>query len=335
MMHSQDRLSPAADKAIPNLIGQSAVFRRALELIRRIAGFDVPVLLKGETGTGKELAARAIHYLSVRHNAPFVPLNCGSLPDALAESELFGCEPGAFTDARSRRSGIISAAEGGTLFLDEIDSLAARAQSSLLRFLQDRTYRPLGATRERIADVRIVAAAGPAFSTLVESGAFRADLAYRLDVVAIEMPPLRERKGDVLLLANHFSRRFARQHGLEPRPIEGSSARWLDRYHWPGNVRELENLVLRQTLLCTGKEIALADAADAADGAPRALSLYGAARQAALCAWEHGYLCQLLARAGGNVTQAAKLAGKERRALGKLIKKHGLDRSAYSPHGSG
>jgi DNA-binding NtrC family response regulator len=301
-----------------------------VELIQRIARFDVPVLIEGETGTGKELAARAIHYLSNRRAAPFVPLNCGALPDTLAESELFGCERGAFTDARSRRSGIISAAESGTLLLDEVDSLPARAQASLLRFLQDRTYRPLGGTREKIGDVRVIAAASPRLASLVESGQFRADLAFRLDVLTIEMPALRERAGDPLLLANHFVRRYARQYDLEPRLIDAASARWLDRYEWPGNVRELENLVLRRMLLSTGPQLTLLpvgqDPGDDHDG----FSLYRVARDAVLETWERGYLSTLLARAGGNVTRAAELAGKERRALGKLLKKHGIDRRAFS-----
>ena len=320
----------AADERIPNLIGQSVAFRRTVELIQRIARFDVPVLIAGETGTGKELAARAVHYLSGRRAAPFVPLNCGALPDTLAESELFGCERGAFTDARTRRPGIISAAEGGTLLLDEVDSLPARAQASLLRFLQDRTYRPLGGTREKIGDVRVIAAASPKLTSLVQSGQFRSDLAFRLDVVTIEMPALRERPGDAVLLANHFARRYARRYGIEPRPIDAASARWLERQPWPGNVRELENLVLRRMLLCTGSELVLHPAAEERSESAGGFSLYGVARAAVLNSWERGYLSQLLARAGGNVTRAAALAGKERRALGRLLKKHGIDRRAFS-----
>jgi DNA-binding NtrC family response regulator len=318
------------DGRIPNLIGHSAAFRRTVELIQRIARFDVPVLIAGETGTGKELAARAIHYLSSRRPAPFVPLNCGALPDTLAESELFGCERGAFTDARDRRPGIISAAEGGTLLLDEVDSLPVRAQSSLLRFLQDRTYRPLGGTREKIGDVRVIAAAGPRLASLVHSGQFRADLAFRLDVVTIAMPPLRERRGDALLLVNHFVRRYARQYGIEPRPIDAATADWVDRYDWPGNVRELENLVLRRMLLGSAPELSLVPDAEEPRDERKGLSLYRVAREAMLDAWERGYLSEVLARAGGNVTRAAEIAGKERRALGKLLKKHGLDRRAFS-----
>lgn len=322
------RFIDTATEPIPNMIGTSDAFQRAIATIRRISRFDVPVLLKGETGTGKELAARAIHYLSARRDRPFVPLNCGSLPDTLAESELFGCEPGAFTDARTRRSGIISAAEGGTLFLDEVDSLPARAQTSLLRFLQDCTYRPLGATRERVANVRVVAAAGSDLGQLVAARAFRADLVYRLEVLTVDMPPLRERTGDALVLANHFARRYARQYGLDTRPIGTPSIEWMSRYAWPGNVRELENLVLRRSLLCTHSELSLIDDSDSPTP-PSAPSFYASARAFAIRAWEHGYLCDLLARAGGNVTHAATLAGKERRALGKLIKKHGLDRRDY------
>lgn len=312
------------------LIGQSPAFLGALALIERCAAFEVPVLLRGETGTGKELAARAIHYLSARRDAPFIPVNCGAVPEALVESELFGCERGAFTDAHTRRIGLIATANGGTLFLDEVDALPARAQVSLLRFLQDQTFRPLGATREQTGNVRVVAAASPRMEQLIDAGIFRADLAFRLDVLSIELPALRERHGDALLLAEHFAQRYARRYNVPLRAIDTASRVWLARHRWPGNVRELENRVHRATLLCRADTLYLQPGTEttAAKAAP-VLRHYRDAREAALVEWERAYLAELLRATQGNVTRAADLAGKERRALGKLLKKHGIDRLSY------
>jgi DNA-binding NtrC family response regulator len=316
--------------ATTQLIGQSTAFLGAVALIERSADFEAPVLLRGETGTGKELAARAVHYLGARRDAPFVPVNCGAVPEALVESELFGCERGAFTDAHARRVGLIATANGGTLFLDEVDALPPRAQVSLLRFLQDQTFRPLGATREQTGNVRIVAAASPRMEQLIETGCFRTDLAFRLDVLSIEMPPLRERCGDALLLAEHFAQRFARRYKVPLRPLDAASRIWLARHSWPGNVRELENRMHRATLLCGGETLNLQPGGEsgAAKAAP-VLQHYRYAREAALAEWERAYLAELLRATRGNVTRAADLAGKERRALGKLLKKHGIDRLHY------
>ncbi len=348
--------------APPKLIGRSPSFRHAVSLIERVAKFDAPVLIEGETGTGKEMAARAIHYLSARRSAPFVPLNCGALPEALVESEMFGCERGAFTDARQGRPGLIAAAEGGTLFLDELDALPARAQVSLLRFLQDGCYRPVGGQREKAGDVRIIAAASRRLRPLLGAGAFRDDLAFRLDVLAIDMPSLADRPGDPMLLAEHFIERHALRYGVAARPLDADSQRRLDDYPWPGNVRELDNLVQRALLLSDdarlrlwpaaparragGLQAALADASggggdacrsvrdDAVPGAGASapdVVCYRQARDQALASFERDYLQQLMRRAGGNVTHAARLAGKERRALGKLLKKHGVARQAVEP----
>ena len=240
----------------PNLIGRSDGFLRVLEFIDRMARYEAPVLIVGETGTGKELAARAIHYLSPRRDAPFVPLNCGAIPDSLLETELFGCERGAFTDARQAREGLVSAAEGGTLFLDEVDALPARAQVSLLRFLQDRVYRPIGGVREHRSNVRVVAAASPA-SPAARPGEFRDDLVFRLMVLLLEMPPLRERAGDAELLAGHFITRYARHYGVAARQLDARSREWVQAYAWPGNVRELDNLVQRALLLSDGEDLCL------------------------------------------------------------------------------
>ena len=330
------------NRAAPSLIGKSPTFLHALSLIERMARYDVPVLIQGETGTGKELAARAIHYRSSRCNAPFVAVNCGAIPESLIESELFGCERGAFTDARQARPGLIAAAEEGTLFLDELDSLPPRAQVSLLRFLQDYTYRAVGGTRETSGNVRIIAAASPRLHRLLETGEFRDDLAFRLSVLLLDMPPLRERTGDARLLAEHFVARHARQHGLAPRTLHRDSVDWLGQYGWPGNVRELDNRVQRALLLSDEAVLRLAPqdavlvvaspAAPPAATPPEphaALLCFNKARENALHHFERSYLEHLMLAAAGNVTHAARLAGKERRCLGKLLKKHGIDRAGF------
>jgi DNA-binding NtrC family response regulator len=322
---------------IPNLIGRAPAFQGALDLIQRMARFEAPCLIQGETGTGKELAARAIHYLSDRRNKPFVPLNCGAVPENLIETELFGCERGAFTDAHRARPGLAAAADGGTLFLDEVDALPLRAQVSLLRFLQERIFRPVGGTRERASDVRIIAAASPRLAGLISSGAFRDDLTYRLNVLALEMPPLRARPGDAVLLAEHFIAVEARHHGVAALPLDEASLRWLDRYAWPGNVRELHNLVQRALCLSEGEQLhmvptAAASAPMLSPAAQGPTPPFNQARALALNRFEQQYLHELMAAATGNVTHAAKLAGKERRALGRLLKRHGIDRHHFEQH---
>lgn len=322
----------------PNLIGRSDVFLRAVELIGRMARFDVPVLIQGETGTGKELAARAIHYHSARRQHPFVALNCGAVPETLIETELFGCERGAFTDARQARIGLVAAADGGTFFLDELDSLPLRAQVSLLRFLQDNTYRPVGSMREHRSDVRVLAAASPRLQSLLGAGTFRDDLAFRLNVLVLEMPPLRERRGDPQLLAEYFVERYVRHYGLRARTLAPASQEWAARYAWPGNVRELDNVIQRALLLSDGPQLDLLphagqvgvslEYAHSIVGGPTVLN-FSDAKADALSAFERRYLHHLMTVAAGNVTHAARLAGKERRALGKLLKKHGIDHAGF------
>lgn len=342
------------------MLGQSPIFLRTIRLIERIARAEAPVLIEGETGTGKELAARAIHYHSPRREGPFVPLNCGAVPEALVESELFGCERGAYTDARQARSGLVKSAEGGTLFLDELDSLPGRAQVALLRFLQDYRYRPVGGQRECLGDVRIVAAASPRLRQMLRQGQFRDDLAFRLGVFPVEMPPLRHREGDAQLLAEHFITRHAKRHGVAPRRLDEGSVRWMLQHDWPGNVRELDNRIQQGLLLADadgrrdgamslGDEGSSAcgsgwapwlddsmtdsvrDAVGSTEAGPKAplrsdgpLRSFGDARDEALLHFERTYLERLMQLTAGNVTRAARLAGKERRCLGKLLKKHGL-----------
>ena len=285
------------------------------------------MLIKGETGTGKELVARALHYLGARSGGPFVPVNCGALPDHLVENELFGHERGAYTDARSAAPGAIGEAAGGTLFLDEVEALSPKAQAALLRFLQDREYRPLGGRQGRRADTRVIAASNADLWALGQERAFRPDLYFRLDILSLTLPPLRARGGDIAYLAAHFIERYARQYGRPCLTLDPRCRSLIQGYPWPGNVRELENLVHRQVLLNEGEQVFLAPggaerpavpppaASDLAEG-------FADAKARAIETFERDYLTRLMNETGGNVTQAARRASKERRALGKLLKKH-------------
>jgi DNA-binding NtrC family response regulator len=328
-MDSSDPTASPAAAAFEQLIGRSARHRLVLEQLRRFAEVDAPTLIEGETGTGKELAARAIHYGGSRHAAPFVPVNCGALPETLLESELFGAERGAYTDARHARHGLVAEADNGTLFFDEVDALSGRAQVALLRFLQDQCYRPLGSARERRSDVRVLAASNRSIAELAAQGQFRADLLYRLNILHLEMPPLREREGDVEILAEHFIALLARKYGRRPQPLHPATRAWLRDYGWPGNVRELENWVHRRFLACDGMLTHDDDAAAAAPDGARAGS-FALAKAAALQRFERDYLANVLDEAGGNVTRAARIAGKERRAFGKLMKKHGVTAGRFA-----
>lgn len=325
-----------APRAPFRIVGESASFRLALACIERVARSDAPVLVEGETGSGKEVAARAIHYGGPRQAAPFVPLNCGALPESLFESELFGHERGAFTDARERRAGLVAEAERGTLFLDEVDALAPRAQVALLRFLQDNCFRPLGG-RERRGDVRLIAASNRALEPLVAAGLFRQDLLYRIKVLHVRLPPLRERGDDALRLARHFAERYARKYGGAVKDFDAATQDWIAHNAWPGNIRELENWVHRAVLMCDGTTIHEAPAAPGAGPRHAApadpLPPYQQAKAQALEAFERDFLLRALRAAGGNVSEAALLVGKERRAFGKLLKKHSIDRQALPPPG--
>lgn len=324
--------------ALAELIGEAPAFKKIVAAIPAIARHDVSVLITGETGTGKELVARAIHYLSSRADRPFVCINCGSLPDSLAENTLFGHEAGAFTDAQRRTTGLMAEADGGTLFLDEVGELGARAQATLLRVLQDGTFHPLGSTRPRHTDARIVAATNAPLDRLVQSAAFRSDLYYRLRVCPIDLPPLRDRKPDILVLASHFLRKHA-PASCQPLDLDEGSREALVAHSWPGNVRELENVVRRAMVVCqtgviTVEDLGIPDGrvtrADATtrDAISRPYSFQDMKRDM-VAAFERNYLTGLMTRHRGNVTHAARTAGKDRRELGKLLKKHRLDARAF------
>ena len=316
-------------------IGASESIRAVMRQVDKIARSDAPVLIQGETGSGKELVARAIWSRSGRRTGPFVPVNCGAIPDGLIETELFGHGAGAFTDAKQARDGVIAQAQHGSLFLDEIHTLSPRAQVTLLRFLQDLRYRRVGTTVECAADVRIIAASNQPLQDLVDAGQFRRDLLYRLNILELTIPPLRSRQDDIELLVEHFLRLFCRKYGLPPKRLHPAASAWLRQHPWPGNVRELENWIHREVLLAEGDEIRGAARCQAMPAGDRTLAVAGAppdyrtAKARVLAEFDRGYLSHVLAAAGGNVTAAARMAGKERRAFGKLLKKHGIDRVSF------
>jgi DNA-binding NtrC family response regulator len=312
------------------MIGQSESLKTLRTLIDKVARYDAPVLIEGETGTGKELAARAIHYQSSRRDRPFVPVNCGALPDSLIESELFGHRRGAFTDARRDQQGLVALAHSGTLFLDEVDALTPKAQVTLLRFLQDQQYRPLGGEREERTDARIIAASNTQLMRLVEEGRFRIDLLYRLKLMHVVLPPLRERKGDVPLLSEHFVQIGSARFGRPILPLGIETLSWFEQYSWPGNVRELEHTIYHGLLLSDGPIISIPPP-PCLGGAESAATLptYRLAKEQAIAAFEHAYLARVINESGGNVSVAARLAGTERRHLGRLLKKHHLARTRF------
>ncbi len=313
------------------LIGDSPAMRAVTRQIEKIARSDAPILIQGETGSGKELAARAILRRSARRAGPLVAVNCGAIPDGLIETELFGHSQGAFTDAKQARPGAIAQAEGGVLFLDEIDTLSPKGQVTLLRFLQDSRYRPVGSCKELIADVRIIAASNQPLQRLVEDGRFRRDLLYRVNIFDLSIPPLRSREGDIEMLARHFILSFSRLYDIPEKRLHPDAVASLRRYAWPGNVRELENWIHRELLLTDDDEICSRvdqavwfDPPDDRDGPQVTLQDFRAAKARALADFESAYVTRVLAEADGNVTVAARIAGKERRSFGKLLKKLGI-----------
>lgn len=320
-----------------DMIGQSPRFLEALSLIKRMSRYDAPVLIQGATGTGKEMAARAIHYLGAGRQHPFTPLNCGAIPENLFENELFGHEKGAFTDASVAQQGLVAQADGGTLFLDEVDTLSPKAQVTLLRFLQDYEYKPLGGKRVYKATVRVIAAANSDLEESVDAGNFRQDLWFRLNVLWLNLPALADRPGDINLLAEYFFKKFSDHYDKSIQRFDPCALTWMNTYSWPGNVRELENLVHRAVLTSDGPVIDIshlmrgASTADTASNnrytAMTAIS-FNDAKCKVIAEFEKQYLGRLMNEAQGNVTRAARIAGKERRALGKLLKKYGIVRAS-------
>jgi DNA-binding NtrC family response regulator len=300
------------------MVGTSPAIRSIFGMIRRVASCDVPVLLTGESGTGKELTALAIHDRSQRSDKPFVPINCGAIPDALLESELFGHEKGSFTGASQSRKGRFEAAEGGTIFLDEIGDLAPSLQAKLLRFLQDHVVERVGGRTGIPLDVRVVAATNRDIAVMAKHGEFREDLYFRLAVLLIEMPPLRERGDDVILMARFFLKRYARESERSFRGFSRSAIEAMLQYAWPGNVRELINRVRRAVVLADGALIESADLGLEALAIAAPVPTLRAARSEA----ELRTLRAALLRTNGNKAEAAKLLGISRTQLYELMGRH-------------
>lgn len=307
------------------LIGQSPAFLAAKAHITQVAQYDISVLLLGATGTGKELFARAIHYLSTRAHHPFIPVNCGAIPADLVENELFGHERGAFTGAAAAAAGLLQEADGGTLFLDEIDALPFLAQVKLLRFLQEKEYRPLGSTKTHHADVRVIAATNVSIAQAVQDGRFRQDLYYRLNVIAVTLPGLHDRKEDIPLLARHFLQKYAGEYRKSITTFSDAAMQQLLLYEWPGNVRELEHVVQRAVVL-SQQEIISEESLRLPEALPVSSSQsFKDAKAKAVAQFERSYLVALLNAHQGNVAQAARAAKKHRRALWQLIAKYQID----------
>ena len=309
---------------LKQVIGESPAFLKELQRVPRFARCDATVLISGESGTGKEIFARAIHYLSARASRPFVPVNCGALPEHLVESEIFGHKRGSFTGAMMDQAGLIQEAEGGTLFLDEIDGLTPQAQVKLLRFLQDGEYRPVGSQQIAHANIRIVAAANCDFLQLLRDGKFREDLFYRLNVLALALPPLRERRGDIVLLADHILTAQAAVTNTPPRKLTLGALNRLLAHSWPGNVRELENVLTRAIVLCDHDTIEIADLSLPDDGVAEENQSFQTTKWRVIHRFEHDFLETTLRSHHGNITQAARAVKKNRRAFWELLRKHGL-----------
>jgi two-component system response regulator GlrR len=309
---------------LKQIIGENPTFLDKVRCVPRFARCDATVLISGESGTGKELFARAIHYLSLRAGRPFVPVNCGALPENLVESEIFGHKRGAFTGAASDQGGLIREAEGGTLFLDEIDTLTPPAQVKLLRFLQDGEYHPVGSQQILHANIRVVAAGNADFSQIVREGKFREDLFYRLNVLALTLPALRERRGDILLLAHDFLEKHAALSEARSKNLSLAALNRLLCHSWPGNVRELQNVLTRAIVLSDHDSIESSDLDLPEDGPAAEEQSFRAMKSHAVQRFEHDFLATVLRAHEGNITRAASAVKKNRRAFWELLRKHGL-----------
>jgi two-component system, NtrC family, response regulator AtoC len=318
------RITQGAEYGFDSIIGQSPAMQRIKALLARVASSPAStVLLTGETGTGKDLAAKAIHYNSDRRSRAFVNITCSALPEQLLESELFGHERGAFTDARQQKRGLFETADGGTVFLDEIGEMTAALQSKLLRFLEEKTFKRVGGLNDVRVDVRVVAATNRNLEDEVKAGRFREDLFYRLQVMPIQLPALRERKGDVSVLANYFIDRFNREFRKRVKGLLPAAADLLESYPWPGNVRELRNAIERAMLLVDRDRLE-PDDFSTLTRTVSAAQFKLPAEGVDLEAVERQLLMQALERAGGNQTQAAQLLGINRDQVRYRIEKFGL-----------
>jgi two-component system response regulator GlrR len=319
---------------LTQLVGKSPAFSAEIHKIPIVAKCDASVLLSGETGTGKELCARAVHYLSPRADKPFVPISCGAIPVELMENELFGHERGAYTSAATSQIGLIQEADGGTLFLDEIDCLPLFAQVKLLRFLQEKEYRPLGSAKTLQADVRIIAATNLNPERAVKEGRLRQDLYYRLNTIALKLPPVRERKEDIPLLVQHFLEKYSPASSMGVISLTPDAMQKLMLYKWPGNVRELEYVVQRSILLSETGEIRASDIDLPEDEAGLQRGSFQESKARIIADFEETYIRDLLVVFQGNISKAAQAAKKNRRAFWELIRKHGINVESFRPTGS-
>jgi len=335
-------LPDAAEMHLHGLFGTCKSFAQCMRRLRKIAISHAPILIEGETGTGKELAARYLHYLGPKSGKPFIPVNCGSLPAGLFENELFGHEKGAYTDAKSSQLGLIEQADNGTLFLDEVNSLHPNAQAGLLRFLQDQQYRPLGSRKLKQANITVLAASNSDLGQQAEQGHFRKDLYYRLSSISINLPALRDRRPDIGTLARLFLRQLCEEYQQQARSLHPDSISYLQLQPWPGNVRQLKSLIHSEFLINDSRIIRIQEEEQdrqhsfGAIPARARQTTLKQARNDVIELFEQEYLHQLMLETSGNVTHAARLAGKERRSLGKLLKKYRIDRNDYmdSPRSS-
>jgi len=300
------------------LIGQSPPMRKLIDRLERVADTETSILITGETGTGKELVAQALHRRSRRHKGPFVAVNCAALPDALLESELFGHKSGAFTDAKTERKGLFFQADGGTLFFDEIGDFPMALQPKLLRSLEERCVRPIGGTSEIAFDVRIIAATNRDIETAVEENRFREDLYYRINVIQIDLPPLRERGTDILLLAQHFVEQFSIRSDKQIAGISNAASEKLLNYAWPGNIRELRNTIERAVVLTRYEKISVDDLPEKIRDYKTSNFLVGSDNPSELIPVqevERRYILHVLKTVGGNKTLAARVLGLDRKTL--------------------
>ena len=331
-------LRATVNEAKGKIIGNTPAIANLLRRLPMTAQTDASVVIYGESGTGKELVAERVHELSKRKDERFVTVNCGALADTLLESELFGYKRGAFTDAHRDTSGLVEEAERGTLFLDEIGEISPAVQIKLLRFLQLKEYKALGSPKVKRADVRIIAATNRDLKKMVEEGTFREDLYYRLNVVPLTVPPLRDRKSDIPLLATHFLNKFRREFSKEVRAFSPEVMAALSTYDWPGNVRELENKVQQLVVLTTGPIIETLDPVDEGDVVDalrgESTGTFREEKRRLIDTFERDYVRRLLERTDGNLSEAARIAGLDRKNLWLMAKKHGLREEATRRSGA-
>ncbi len=306
---------------IHGILGKSSVIRRVFKTIEKSASVSATTLITGESGTGKELVARAIHYSSERASAPFIPVNCGGIPESLLESELFGYVKGAFTGANETRAGFFQTADGGTIFLDEIGETSVNMQVKLLRVLQDKEVRMVGDSNSRKVDVRIIAATNKDLKSLIAKGTFREDLYFRINVIAIDMPPLRDRGNDVLLLVNHFITKYSEGLGKPAPRFSDTALQVLKSYHWPGNVRELQNVIQRIVVMNDDEVIEVPDL----PSLMRFSALRGTGINRSLTEVEAEHIRNVLTGVDGNKTRASEILQIDRKTLREKIKRYNID----------